>query len=94
LIRISCNNAKITVLIPHANSYGNFSNLTHKNTFTENTFTESLLKEYELEGLELVRKEFIYSDNKWKKFIPLKRFFKIFLNGIYDDILFEFKVRK
>ena len=94
LVRISKNNAKITILVPHANSYGNLSNLTHKTNFTENSFTSSLLKEYELENLELLKREFVYDQNKWKKLIPLKKFFKIFLNGIYDDILFEFRVKK
>ncbi len=94
LIRISKNGAKITILVPHATFYGNFSGLQHKNNFTESTFSEKRLKEYELEQLKLLKTEFIYKNNKWKKFIPFKKYLKIFIKGIYDEILFEFTVNK
>ena len=94
VIRISKNNARITVIVPHAFSYANNTNIQHKNRFTENSFEKKLLKEYELEELELVNKDFLFSVNKWKKYIPFKGFLKIFFNGIYDDLLFEFQIRK
>jgi hypothetical protein len=93
VIRISKDNAKIIVIVPHATSYANFTDLQHKTNFTETSFNKELLEEYELKELELTKVDFIYT-NSWKKFIPFKKFFKIFLNGIYDDLLFEFKVKK
>jgi len=93
VIRISKENAKVTVIVPHANSYASNSDLQHKGRFTENTFTKEHLKEYELENLVLVRKSFLFT-NSLRKMIPFKRFFKIFLNGIYEDISFEFKVER
>jgi hypothetical protein len=93
IIRISKKNAKIIIIVPHATSYANFTDIQHKTNFTETSFNKDLLKEYELEHLELVKVEFIYK-NKWKKFIPFKNILKIFLNGIYDDLLFEFIVKK
>jgi hypothetical protein len=68
--------------------------LQHKHSFTENTFSESLLEEYDLKELKLVRKRFLFPSNRWKKYIPFKKYLKIFLNGIYDDLLFEFKIQK
>ena len=94
LTRISKNNAIIKILVPHANSYSNISDLQHKNNFTENTFCEESLREYELEELELIKKKFAFKENQWKKYIPFKKYLKIFFNGIYDNILFEFKVKK
>lgn len=93
VIRISKDNAKLIIIVPHANSYAYKSDLQHRSNFTENSFTETLLDEYELPQLKLVRKEFIFK-NKWKKLIPFKKYFKIFLNGIYDDLLFEFRIKK
>lgn len=94
LIRISKKNAKIKIIVPHAKSYGYISNLTHKNLFSENSFSKGLLKEYQLEKLKLIDKKFIYNNHSWKKLIPFKNVLKIFLSGIYDDLLFEFKVIK
>ena len=94
LIRICKNNAKIVLLVPHAHSYSNISDLQHKNSFTENSFVKKNLEEYELENLELIKTKFIFKDNKWKRYIPFKKYLKIFLNGIYDDLYFEFKVKK
>jgi ubiquinone/menaquinone biosynthesis C-methylase UbiE len=93
IIRISKKDAKIIVIVPHASSYASKSDLQHKNLFTENTFDEWHLLEYELVKLKLIKKKFVYF-NKWKKYVPFKRYLKIYLNGIYDDILFEFKILK
>jgi ubiquinone/menaquinone biosynthesis C-methylase UbiE len=93
IIRISKKDAKITVIVPHADSYAAKSDLQHKNFFTENTFDEWHLSEYELTNLKLIKKEFIFV-NKWKKYIPFKKYFKIYLKGIYDDLLFQFKILK
>lgn len=93
IIRISKNGAKLEIIVPHATSYANFTDIQHKTNFTESSFNNELLQEYGLANLELVNVNFIYK-NRWKKFIPFKRFFKIFLNGIYDDLLFDFKVKK
>jgi predicted SAM-dependent methyltransferase len=94
LIRISKDKGKIVIIVPHATFYGNFSDLQHKGKFTETTFSKEHLREYELEQLEPINTRFLYSSNKWKKYIPFKNILKIFLNGIYDEILFEFKVKK
>ena len=51
VIRISKNNAKIIIIVPHAFSYANNTNIQHKSRFTENSFEKKLLKEYELETL-------------------------------------------
>jgi len=93
IIRISKNNAKLTIIVPHATSYANLTDIEHKTNFTENSFTKELLKEYELGELILEKRAFIFK-NKWKKYIPFKKYLKIFLNGLYDDLLFEFKIRK
>lgn len=93
LIRICKNDAKITIFVPHAISYANLSDIQHKNNFTEHSFTKKHLKQYDLEKLKLTEQEFIFK-NKWKKYIPFKRYLKIFLNGIYDDLFFELTVKK
>ncbi|MDD5192592.1 MAG: methyltransferase domain-containing protein [Candidatus Nanoarchaeia archaeon] len=90
IIRISKKNSKIIVIVPHAGSYAAKSDLQHKNFFTENTFDEWHLLEYGLTELKLIKKEFLFK-NKWKRYIPFKRYFKIYLNGIYDDLLFKFE---
>ncbi|MFA4952605.1 MAG: methyltransferase domain-containing protein [Candidatus Pacearchaeota archaeon] len=95
VIRISNDNAKVTIIVPHAFSYANNTDIQHRSRFTENSFEEKLLKEYGLgEGLSLVNKEFLFPVNKWKKYILFKGFLKIFFNGIYDDLLFEFQIKK
>ena len=94
IVRISKDNAKISIIVPHAFSYASKTDLQHKTNFTENSFSEELLEEYNLKELKLVRKEFLFPNNKWKKYIPLKKYLKIFFNGIYDDLLFEFVVKK
>lgn len=94
IIRISKNNSKIIIKVPHAYSYANNSDVQHKTNFTENSFTKEHLEEYELEELKLEKVEFLFPVNKWKKLIPFKKYLKIFFNGIYDDLYFEFKVVK
>jgi len=93
VIRISKNGAKITIIVPHARSLASLTDLQHKTHFTENSFSADLLKEYNINNLVLKKKEFLYK-NSWKKYIPFKRAMNILLNGVYDDILFEFKVVK
>ena len=92
-IRISQPNAKLVLIVPHAYSYANQTDLQHKVDFTENSFSENLLEEYLLKELKLVKRSFLFH-HKWKRFLPFKNFFKIFLNGIYDSILFEFRIKK
>ncbi|MCK9596970.1 methyltransferase domain-containing protein [Candidatus Pacearchaeota archaeon] len=94
LIRICKNGARILIYVPHANSYAHISGIEHRGFFTEHTFSEHHLKEYELDkNLRLAKQQFIFV-NKWKKLIPFKKYLKIFLNGIYDDLYFEFEVKK
>ena len=84
---------RVIVITPHPLAYSYFSGITHTAHFTENSFAEKNLQEYELEDkLELIRTEFIFM-NKWKKYIPFKKYLKIFFRGIYDDIKFEFEVK-
>jgi hypothetical protein len=93
IIRISKNNALLTIVVPHAYSYASVTDIQHKTNFTENSFTDKLLEEYDLNNLRLKKVKFLYQ-NKWKKYILFKKFLKIFFNGIYDDILFEFEIKK
>jgi len=93
LIRISKNGAKIVVIVPHANSYANMTDIQHKTNFTESSFTDELLEEYDLKNLKVVKGNFLFR-HKWKKYLPFKRYLKIFFNGIYDDLVFVFRVTK
>jgi ubiquinone/menaquinone biosynthesis C-methylase UbiE len=93
IIRITDDGGKLTIIVPHATSYANLTDLQHKTNFTENSFNKALIREYDLEELELIQTTFIFK-NSWKKLIPLKKFLKIFLNGIYEDISFEFRIHK
>jgi SAM-dependent methyltransferase len=94
IIRISKKNARFIVTVPHANSYANLTDLQHKHNFTEHTFIPPLLEEYGLTELKLMRHKFLYPTNWWKKYIPFRKYLKIFFNGIYDDMLFEFRIEK
>ena len=94
LSRIPKQNAIIKIIVPHATSYSNLGDLQHKFSFTESTFEKNLLIEYGINNLVLINKKFLFENNKWKKLIPFKKYLKIFFNGIYDDILFKFKVIK
>ena len=38
IIRISKNNARLIIIVPHAGSYANFTDIQHKTNFTENSF--------------------------------------------------------
>ncbi|MCL5018846.1 MAG: class I SAM-dependent methyltransferase [Candidatus Pacearchaeota archaeon] len=93
LSRICKNGARIKIYVPHANSYAHISGIEHRGLFTEHTFSKHHLNEYELNNLVLVKQRFLFV-NKWKKMIPFKKYLKIFLNGLYDDLYFEFEVRK
>jgi SAM-dependent methyltransferase len=93
IIRISRNGALLIIIVPHANSYASNIDLQHKSKFTEASFQDFLLEQYELTQLKLKNVEFLYVNN-WKRYIPFKRFFNVFLNGIYDDIKFEFRIVK
>ena len=93
IIRICEDGAKIKIYVPHANSYAYISGMEHKGLFTEHTFSEKHLKEYGLENLKLNKFEFVFK-NKYKRFIPFKKYLKIYFNGIYDDLYFEFEVEK
>jgi hypothetical protein len=91
--RVCCDSARVRVIVPHPNSYANITDIQHKANFTEHSFDDHLLEEYNLPELKIKGYRFVYK-NKWKRFIPLKGIFKIFLNGIYDDIEFILEVRK
>lgn len=94
ITRICKDKATITIIVPHAFSYANISNIQHKSNFTEHSFIKSQLIEHSLESeLECVKTKFIFK-NKWKKYVPFKRCLKIYLNGIYDDLYFELNVKK
>jgi hypothetical protein len=93
IIRIAKNECKVTIIVPHATAYSNFTAFDHRANFTESSFDELILKEAGLGALKLKKVEFIYF-NKWKRYIPFKGVLKIFLNGIYDDLKFEFEVKK
>ena len=92
IARITKNNARIFIYVIHANSYSGLSQINFKVNFTENSFNFKRFEQYGIEGLKLVNVELIF-DN-WKKYIPLKKFLKIFLNGLYDKIKFEIEVIK
>lgn len=93
IVRIAKSKAIIRIIVPHANSYANNTDIQHKTNFTENSFTETMLEKYDISNLKLIKQEFLFG-HKWKRFIPFKNFWKIWLNGIYDDLLFEFEVKK
>lgn len=93
IIRICEHHAKVIIKVPHAFSYANVSSIQHKANFVEHSFSQHHLKEYDLEQLKLTKQDFFFA-NKWKKRIPFKKYLKIFLNGIYDDLYFELEVRK
>lgn len=93
IIRIGKKGGKIVVLVPHSNYYAATTDIQHKTFFTENSFDKQLLKEYELEELKLIGVSFFYGHG-WKKFIPFKKFLKIFFNGVYDNIIFKFQIEK
>lgn len=93
IIRVCKHDAVIKVIVPHANSYANNSDLQHKARFTEHTFNLFHLTEYEIYEIRQMSCKFTY-DKKYKRFVPFKWFFKIYLNGIYDNIEFEFLVVK
>ena len=94
VVKICKSGAKLIVEVPHAFSYANATDMQHRRNFTENSFTRKHIMQYGLGALRLRKKVFLYPVNKWKKYIPLKRVLKIFFNGIYDNLLFEFKIGK
>lgn len=93
VVRIAQNHCKVTIIVPHATSYANFTAFDHKASFTERSFDEIMLLECGLGAMKLKKFEYIYY-NKWKKYIPFKGVMKIFFNGIFDDLKFEFEVIK
>lgn len=94
VIRISKNRAIVEINVPHAKSYSQISDIQHKANFTENSFIKESLHQYDLEELELTEKEFLYNENTWKKYIPFKKYLKIFFDGIYDNLYFKFRINK
>ncbi|MGV8151960.1 MAG: class I SAM-dependent methyltransferase [Candidatus Nanoarchaeia archaeon] len=94
LARISKNNGKIILYVVHANSYASISHLNFKGKYTENTFIGNRLLEYGLsDSLELSSIEFLYKHN-WKKYIPFKKYLRLFISGLYDSLKIEFRVKK
>ena len=78
ICRISKDEAKIKIIVPHATTYSNFVNIQHEHLFTEISFDDFLLEAYRLNELKLIKNEFIYN-NKWKKYIPFKNYLKLFI---------------
>jgi predicted SAM-dependent methyltransferase len=93
LCRICKKRARIHLTVPHAFSYANHSDLQHNNSFTEHTFSEWHLIEYGLDQLRLIKITFSW-DYRYKKYVPFKKYLKIYFNGIYDNIHFELEVVK
>ena len=93
--RIVKKGGKIIIIGTHALAYSSLSGLyQHNIELSENTFIDIRIREFELENyIKLINQEFIYV-NKWKKYIPFKKYLKIFLRGLYDDLRFEFEVIK
>lgn len=92
--RIAEHRATLVVRVPHAFSYANVTDITHKHNFTENSFSDNLLEEY-----GLLRKIYPFPVefewvNKWKKFIPCKRILSKFFVGIYEEIVFKFEAQR
>ena len=94
LTRISKNKAKIVIYESHAKAYCSLTQLDYKNHFTENTFNNGHLKQYGLKELELIEKEILWNEHEWKRYIPFKKYLKIFIGGLYDCVKFELKVTK
>ena len=96
MIRIAKDGAKITIIVPHAHSYSAVTDLQHKTFFTENSFNPTCMIEYGIKGLELESYRFfsVTGANKWKNWIPFRKYLKIFFMGMYDEIEFVFKVKK
>ena len=93
VVRVSKNGAKLTVIVPHSASYANWTDIQHKTNFTEHSFDKELIEEYDLKELKLKKIDFVFR-NRWKKAIPFKKIFKIFFNGIYEDLIFGFSISK
>ena len=93
LVRISKRNAIITLSVSHAYAYSDVSDIQHKSHYTENSFTDGQMKQYDLEELKCLKTEFLFR-NKYKKYVPFKKYLKIYLNGIYDDLIYTFQVNK
>lgn len=93
LARITRTTGQVILITHHAISYSNMSGFVHNCSITENSFRDNAMREYQLDNkLKLISYEFIFIHN-WKKYIPFKKYFKIFLRGLYDDIKFEFEVK-
>ena len=95
LIRITKKRGKIIFVETHSANYAITSSFLKTTcNFTENTFDNA---EVEWMGLShLIKRNnssFVY-DNPWKKYIPFKRYLKIFLNGMYDKVRIELEVIK
>jgi len=93
IVRICKQGAKLTLILPHARSYSMITDIQHKNFFTENSFGRELMEFEGLKELVQTKMEFRF-DYWWKRLIPFKRYLKIFLNGIYDGMTFEFIIKK
>ena len=93
LIRICKNKARIKIQVAHCFSLASYGDIQHHTFYTKYSFSERHLKEYGLEQLKPIKVEFVFY-NKYKKYIPFKRFFNIYLNGIYDDVYYELEVNK
>jgi SAM-dependent methyltransferase len=93
VIRVAKKGAILLITVPHARQLSAVGDIQHRTFFTEHSFDYNLLNEYGLNELCLFAQVYEY-EHAWKRFIPFKRFFNVFLNGIYDNLSFIFLVNK
>jgi len=93
MARIGKKGGTINITVPHCFSYAAMTDIQHQRNFTENSFNKHLLDEYNLSGLIELKSTKLIDKNKWKRFIPLRKYLKIFFVGIYEDIEFVFKIK-
>jgi len=93
MARIGKKGGIISITVPHCFSYAAMTDIQHQRNFTENSFNKQLLEEYNLSGLIELKSTKLTDVNKWKRFIPLRKYLKVFFIGIYEDIEFTFKIK-
>jgi SAM-dependent methyltransferase len=102
LYRILEPNGIIKIRVPYAKSDAAFKDPTHKNFFTEDTFSyfsaDHHFSFYSSARFKLEKVEFYNYSNDWRhklrNLLPFKKFLKIFLFNIYDEIYFELRCLK
>lgn len=102
LYRILEPNGILKIRVPYAKSDAAFKDPTHKNFFTEDTFnyfSESHDFSFYTKARFKVEKAEFYNysldwRHKLRNLLPGKKFWKIFLFNIYDEIYFELRCLK